>query len=147
MGIASGSWWLESDYGKPPNDCQSQIVAKGDGTSSIWLRLRTRIRIQDLHPNGQWLAPTQRNTLSSWLHPSTSCSPPARWGSLDYIRVAFSSSFSSRSFGSRLWSAGSRWALPDFNTCQIECQRKCQNRCQKKCQNRMPEWMPDRTPE
>ena len=54
------------------------------------------------------------------------CSPPARRGSLDFIRTA---------------SARSKWALPDLTQreCQIECQKKCQrecqNICQKECQN------------
>ena len=58
------------------------------------------------------------------------CSPPARWGSLDFIRVASASSFSSGSLG----------LLPQLRAPDLSghcpCQREYQNRCQKACQNR-----------
>ena len=95
-------------------------------------------------------------------------SPPARWGSQDFIRVTSSSSSFLPSSSSqqrtpdlsghcRTSSANSRsqWALPDRNhelrisvgtaapQHQIECQNRCQkerqNRCQIECQNRKSE--------
>ena len=75
------------------------------------------------------------------------CSPPARSGSLDFIRNVFSSSSSSSS-SSLLASSKSQWAQPDLNwqlpiavarpqppeNVRIVCKTECQNICQIECQ-------------
>ena len=104
-----------------------------------------------LNLKGQW----QGSYLhASWfIHtiPHRRLSPPARWGSLDFITPLLLFSSSSSTASSR-----SQCALPNFNrepsagtahwdlalaveVQQCLCQRECPNKCQIDCQNIMKE--------